>query len=103
MLRVAMANSIDSWSSWQLHILIHLGCVDDFSARALGCDLMVHYGHSCLIPIDRTSNIKMLYVFVSISIDPVHFIESIVANFASLGNVDNANFNPLNFAGNASH
>merc|ERR1711862_900270 len=35
-------------------------CVDDFSARALGCDLMVHYGHSCLIPIDRTSNIKML-------------------------------------------
>ena len=23
-------------------------CVDDFTARALGCDLMVHYGHSCL-------------------------------------------------------
>lgn len=23
-------------------------CVDDFSARALGCDLLVHYGHSCL-------------------------------------------------------
>ena len=23
-------------------------CVDDFSARALACDLMVHYGHSCL-------------------------------------------------------
>jgi len=58
-------------------------CVDDFSARALGCDLMVHYGHSCLIPIDRTSNIKMLYVFVSINIDPVHFIESILVNFGS--------------------
>ena len=28
-------------------------CVDDFSARALGCDLMVHYGHSCLVPVDR--------------------------------------------------
>ena len=86
-----------------MHILIQLGCVDDFSARALGCDLMVHYGHSCLIPIDRTSNIKMLYVFVSISIDPVHFIESIVANFASQGNDDNACCNPLNFAVDASY
>ena len=28
-------------------------CVDDFSARALGCDLLVHYGHSCLVPVDR--------------------------------------------------
>ena len=28
-------------------------CVDDFSARALGCDLLVHYGHSCLIPIGK--------------------------------------------------
>lgn len=23
-------------------------CVDDFSARALGADIMIHYGHSCL-------------------------------------------------------
>lgn len=23
-------------------------CVDDYTARALGCDLMIHYGHSCL-------------------------------------------------------
>ena len=23
-------------------------CVDDFTARALECDLLVHYGHSCL-------------------------------------------------------
>ena len=23
-------------------------CVDDYSARALECDFMVHYGHSCL-------------------------------------------------------
>ena len=23
-------------------------CVDDFTARALDCDLMIHYGHSCL-------------------------------------------------------
>ncbi|KAG7248006.1 hypothetical protein CRUP_031348, partial [Coryphaenoides rupestris] len=25
-------------------------CVDDFTARALGADFMVHYGHSCLAP-----------------------------------------------------
>jgi diphthamide biosynthesis enzyme Dph1/Dph2-like protein len=23
-------------------------CVDDFTALALGCDMLVHYGHSCL-------------------------------------------------------
>jgi 2-(3-amino-3-carboxypropyl)histidine synthase len=23
-------------------------CIDDYTARALGCDMMVHYGHSCL-------------------------------------------------------
>ena len=56
-------------------------CVDDYSARALGCELMVHYGHSCLIPIDQTSGIKMLYVFVDIKIDPTHFVETIRVNF----------------------
>ena len=55
-------------------------CVDDYSARALGCELMVHYGHSCLIPVDQTANIKMLYVFVDIKLDSLHFIESIKAN-----------------------
>ena len=23
-------------------------CVDDYTAKALACDFMVHYGHSCL-------------------------------------------------------
>lgn len=46
-------------------------CVDDLSALALGADFMVHYGHSCLVPIDVTS-IKMLYVFVDIGIDADH-------------------------------
>lgn len=23
-------------------------CIDDYGARALKCDLLVHYGHSCL-------------------------------------------------------
>ncbi|DAZ97041.1 TPA: LOW QUALITY PROTEIN: hypothetical protein N0F65_012910 [Lagenidium giganteum] len=46
-------------------------CVDDLTAIALGADFMVHYGHSCLVPIDVTT-IKMLYVFVDIAIDVDH-------------------------------
>ncbi|XP_041349563.1 2-(3-amino-3-carboxypropyl)histidine synthase subunit 1-like isoform X2 [Gigantopelta aegis] len=56
-------------------------CVDDFSARALKADLLVHYGHSCLVPIDRTGGIKMLYVFVDIQIDTAHFIDTVHFNF----------------------
>lgn len=56
-------------------------CIDDFTARALGADLLVHYGHSCLIPIDRTSGITVLYVFVDIKIDSLHFIETVKENF----------------------
>ncbi|RUS80880.1 hypothetical protein EGW08_011351 [Elysia chlorotica] len=56
-------------------------CVDDFTAKALGAELLVHYGHSCLIPIDQTEGIQMLYVFVDIKIDTAHFIETLKLNF----------------------
>ncbi|RUS34999.1 hypothetical protein BC938DRAFT_477067 [Jimgerdemannia flammicorona] len=55
-------------------------CIDDFTARALGCDFLVHYGHSCLVPVDVTP-IKTLYVFVDISIDTQHFIDTVRKNF----------------------
>ena len=55
-------------------------CVDDFTARALGCDFLVHYGHSCLVPVDQTP-IKTLYVFVDIRIDPSHLIATLEHNF----------------------
>lgn len=45
--------------------------------------MLVHYGHSCLIPIDQTNEIKVLYVFVDIKIDTMHFIESVKLNFPS--------------------
>ncbi|XP_065663603.1 2-(3-amino-3-carboxypropyl)histidine synthase subunit 1 isoform X3 [Hydra vulgaris] len=57
-------------------------CVDDYSARALECDFMIHYGHSCLVPITATEGIKMLYVFVDIKIDILHFIETVRYNFS---------------------
>jgi len=55
-------------------------CIDDFTARALDCDFLVHYGHSCLIPVDQTP-IKTLYVFVDIQIDPPHLLATIRRNF----------------------
>nr|XP_032644202.1 2-(3-amino-3-carboxypropyl)histidine synthase subunit 1 [Chelonoidis abingdonii] len=58
-------------------------CVDDYTARALGADFMVHYGHSCLVPIDATQGVRMLYVFVDIKIDTSHFVETIHFNFPS--------------------
>ncbi|KAF2460425.1 putative diphthamide synthesis protein-domain-containing protein [Lineolata rhizophorae] len=55
-------------------------CIDDYTARALGCDLLVHYAHSCLIPVDVTK-IRTLYVFVDISIDVQHIIATVSRNF----------------------
>lgn len=57
-------------------------CIDDYTARALGCDLLVHYAHSCLIPVDVTK-IKTLYVFVDISIDTSHLLHTLERNFAA--------------------
>nr|MBE5724742.1 putative diphthamide biosynthesis protein 1 [Cucujiformia] len=56
-------------------------CVDDFTARSLNVDLIIHYGHSCLVPMDPMNGIKTLYVFVDIKIDPLHFIDTIQMNF----------------------
>ncbi|KAI4519664.1 hypothetical protein K525DRAFT_205527 [Schizophyllum commune Loenen D] len=55
-------------------------CIDDYTAVALGCDMLVHYGHSCLVPMDQTS-IKTLYVFVEIAIDSSHLHQTIRLNF----------------------
>lgn len=43
-------------------------CVDDLASEQMDCDLLVHYGHSCLIPITETRR-KVLYIFVEIQID----------------------------------
>nr|NVI70985.1 putative diphthamide biosynthesis protein 1 [Cucujiformia] len=56
-------------------------CVDDLTAKRLGVDLLVHYGHSCLVPVSQTAGVKVLYIFVDIKIDPLHFLETIKYNF----------------------
>jgi len=69
-------------------------CIDDLSAKALDCDFLVHYGHSCLVPISVTGKfVQVLYVFVDVSIDVDHLVECIRSNicpdskFAILGTI----------------
>lgn len=62
-------------------------CIDDFTARALGCQLLVHYGHSCLVPMvtsptpSSAGSIRTLYVFVDIRFDVDHCAQTIRHNF----------------------
>ena len=55
-------------------------CIDDLGAAALGCDLLIHYGHSCLVPISKTT-IEVMYVFVTIDIDLAHFVGCVSLTF----------------------
>ncbi|GLC65677.1 hypothetical protein PLESTF_000328000 [Pleodorina starrii] len=59
-------------------------CIDDLSAAALGADFLVHYGHSCLVPLDVTC-VPCLYVFVDIAVDVEHLVESVRVNFREGG------------------
>ncbi|WCJ18456.1 2-(3-amino-3-carboxypropyl)histidine synthase subunit 1 [Euphorbia peplus] len=54
-------------------------CIDDLSALALGADLLIHYGHSCLVPIDNTK-IPCVYVFVDIKINVERLVSTIKLN-----------------------
>ena len=56
-------------------------CIDDLGAMALGADFLVHYGHSCLVPL-TTTRLPCLYVFVEISMDFQHLIATVERNFA---------------------
>ena len=47
-------------------------CVDDHYK----CDLLIHYGHSCLISV-ADMNVRVLYIFVEIAIDIDHIVSII--------------------------
>uniref|UniRef100_A0A0A9Y073 2-(3-amino-3-carboxypropyl)histidine synthase subunit 1 n=2 Tax=Lygus hesperus TaxID=30085 RepID=A0A0A9Y073_LYGHE len=86
MFSLRLANIIEEFTEAEVVIMgdVTYGacCVDDLTAKALRCDLLVHYGHSCLIPVDRMSDIKCLYIFVDIKIDSIHFLETVRLNFS---------------------
>ena len=71
-------------------------CIDDLSAKALGCNFMVHYAHSCLVPISDMVLEKVLYVFVDIKINIDHFTNTIEHNLEEMGFDKN---HPLYFLG----
>jgi len=53
-------------------------CIDD---RHVDCDLLIHYGHSCLIPVSEMST-RVLYVFVEIKIDINHLFRILIEKFS---------------------
>lgn len=55
-------------------------CIEDFGASLVDADFIIHYGHSCLVPITQTI-VKALYVFVDILFDVEHLVQTIAANF----------------------
>ncbi|PKU68681.1 2-(3-amino-3-carboxypropyl)histidine synthase subunit 1 [Dendrobium catenatum] len=57
-------------------------CLDDYAASALSADLLVHYGHSCLVPV-TSSRLPVLYVFVDIRIDVPRLASSVKSSLAS--------------------
>lgn len=57
-------------------------CIDDLGAQALGANLLVHYGHSCLVPLQHTM-VPCLYVFVEIQIDVPHMVDCLDATVAT--------------------
>ena len=57
-------------------------CIDDLGSKSLECDLIIHYGHSCLVPVTETC-VKSLYVFVDIEVDITHLIKTIEFNFTN--------------------
>lgn len=55
-------------------------CLADRPARALAADLLVHYGHSCLVPV-TASLLPVLYVFVEIRVDAARLAAAVRAAF----------------------
>jgi 2-(3-amino-3-carboxypropyl)histidine synthase len=84
-------------------------CIDDYTAKSMGAEMIVHYGHSCLseligivrrfdahgavvadyrsttwtsVPVSQTT-LRTLYIFVEIQVDPLHLALSVRRNFPS--------------------
>ncbi|KAG8072906.1 hypothetical protein GUJ93_ZPchr0006g44395 [Zizania palustris] len=55
-------------------------CLADRPAKALAADVLVHYGHSCLVPV-TSSLLPVLYVFVEIRVDAQRLADAVHAAF----------------------
>lgn len=73
-------------------------CVDDLGAQALGAQLLVHYGHSCLVPLQHTV-LPCLYVFVQIQIDVEHLVKCLDATLVKRYGNDASTTQPIYLLG----
>jgi 2-(3-amino-3-carboxypropyl)histidine synthase len=63
-------------------------CIDDYTAKKLSADVLIHYGHSCLVPISSTC-VKVIvaltdvhhYVFFSFSSESVMLLSFFLLSF----------------------
>ncbi|CEM26969.1 unnamed protein product [Vitrella brassicaformis CCMP3155] len=55
-------------------------CIDDLTAKAVGVDFLVHYGHSCLVPVNDQTDVRCMYVHVDIQLDARHLADTIRCN-----------------------
>jgi len=62
-------------------------CVGDLDAQALGAQLLIHYGHSCLVPLQHTA-LPCLYVFVEIQLDIPHLVDCLGATLKQANNLE---------------
>lgn len=51
-------------------------CIDDISSYLICCDLLIHYGHSCLFEITK-SLVPVIYIFVEIHFDISHCLRMV--------------------------
>lgn len=73
-------------------------CIDDKTAFELKCDLLIHFGHSCLIPINECK-VKVLYIFVDIVFDINNLkdtIEKIIYEYNKTNIDDNIKIDNIN-------
>lgn len=55
-------------------------CVEDVGGALVGADFLIHYGHSCLVPLQQT-RLRALYVFVDVLFDVEHLVGTLALNF----------------------
>ncbi|RYR72845.1 hypothetical protein Ahy_A02g007063 [Arachis hypogaea] len=77
-----MGRSGGRWKGKTAGDVTYGACFDDFFTTELSADLLIHYGHSYLVPIDSTT-IPCLYVFIDIKIDVSYFVDTVKLNLVS--------------------
>ena len=79
-----LADIIENFTNSEVYIIgdenYGACCIEDIAGFLADADFIIHYGHSCLVPIPEIK-IKAMYVFVDIMFDVDHLFETIKFNF----------------------